>query len=760
MAVIRKKIENLKIGKEYIATVRAKNTDLNTYSDYTDSIRFIVPSDSTIPEVLQNFKLYASYKNVMFVFDNSTERDVVAYEYELYHQDDITGPEPFEINSGADPIISGVGYSNVIAVPLTEDYIQGYSDINTRVDGDGNEITVYYYGRVRAIDSSNNIGDWTPIRESESTKLIDDQFIVNLTASKITAGTIKASEIILAQAGASTTVVTPANISVLRSADYDGSYNSTTSSWNLGEHGWIIAGDGYAEFSSGVIRGGLKAGSVFINTNNRWNADTSGNPYASGNANEGYFKAGSSSKYLEWNPVTNTLNIAGNLIGATGTFSGSLSAATGSFAGSLSAATGTFAGELSAATGSFAGSLSAATGTFAGTLSAGVGIVSPVISGGTGNFTGTITVGSNATFSNRISIVSASTAADTKIYSGTGTYSNANTGFYLDASGRFSLKDDFTWDGSILNITGSIRSASSSGRVEFGSLAGDTRTIRFVGGEGGTVTLRNPEGESSLTNRLRINVGGAGGRTYDFELEKFATSADINSGGTINGASITSGGLITGHNFRVSGAFIAPSQNVDGTVNNGGLTERWAAVRTRAVDGGANNLVLRSQQGLLPPNNRTNLEVTNIFTNTVSGTPVHYGTGVLYGFTSRREYKENITDLSNGLRLVKNLKPRKFTRKPQAFDSKEAIEMLPLKWEYGFVAEEVAEVDHNLAIWEHPNIWEIEDDEQRAEAYKDIASWVPQTWGSNQIIAVLVSSVKELCDRMEKIEKYLGDINE
>lgn len=533
MAVIRKKIENLKVGREYIATVRAKNTDLNVYSDFTDSIRFVVPSDSTIPEVLQNFKLYASYKNVMFVFDNSNERDVVAYEYELYHQDDITGPEPFEINSDADPVISGVGYSNVISVPLTEDYIQGYSNINTTVDGDGNEVQVRYYGRVRAVDSSNNIGDWTPIQESEDTKLIDEEFIVNLTASKITAGTIKASEIILAQAGASTTITTPANVSVLRSANYNGTYNSGTSTWTPGTQGWIVAGTGYAEFDSAVIRGGLKAGSVFINTNNRWNADTSGNPYASGNVNEGYFKAGSSTKYVEWNPATNTLNIAGNLVGATGSFSGSLSAATGTFAGSLSAATGTFAGSLSAATGTFAGSLSAATGTFAGTLSAGISIVSPLISGGAGNFSGTVTVGTNATLANRITIVSSATSADTKIYSGTGTYDDVNTGFYLDASGRFSLKKSLTWSGTVLQITGSFRSGTGSGRIDVGGFAGDDRDIRFTGNNGGQVSIRNPE-DATTVNQLRINVSGS---TYNFTSSDFSTFSNI-TGGRINGAII------------------------------------------------------------------------------------------------------------------------------------------------------------------------------------------------------------------------------
>ena len=43
-----------------------------------------------------------------------------------------------------------------------------------------------------------------------------------------------------------------------------------------------------------------------------------------------------------------------------------------------------------------------------------------------------------------------------KLYVGTGTVNNSNTGFYLDNSGNFSLKDKLYWNGSTLAITGNI----------------------------------------------------------------------------------------------------------------------------------------------------------------------------------------------------------------------------------------------------------------------------------------------------------------
>jgi hypothetical protein len=46
--------------------------------------------------------------------------------------------------------------------------------------------------------------------------------------------------------------------------------------------------------------------------------------------------------------------------------------------------------------------------------------------------------------------------ASNKIYVGTGTYAATNTGFYLDNAGQFSLKDKLQWDGTNLTVNGSI----------------------------------------------------------------------------------------------------------------------------------------------------------------------------------------------------------------------------------------------------------------------------------------------------------------
>ena len=48
------------------------------------------------------------------------------------------------------------------------------------------------------------------------------------------------------------------------------------------------------------------------------------------------------------------------------------------------------------------------------------------------------------------------TLESNKLYNGTGTHGNSNTGFYIDSASKFSLGDKLVWDGTNLSIAGSI----------------------------------------------------------------------------------------------------------------------------------------------------------------------------------------------------------------------------------------------------------------------------------------------------------------
>lgn len=141
---------------------------------------------------------------------------------------------------------------------------------------------------------------------------IDDAKIAFLSASKIRAGYIAVGQ----------------NIS------------SSTFSEGGGQ-GWVIRGDGTAEFRQAVVRGGVFAtygqiGGININAGAVYTGSYGGTGFYLGS--DGRFSLGSA---LTWDGTN--LNIQGNA-----KFSGELVAATGTFKGALSAATGTFSGTLTA----------------------------------------------------------------------------------------------------------------------------------------------------------------------------------------------------------------------------------------------------------------------------------------------------------------------------------------------------------------------------------------------------------------------------
>lgn len=243
MANIKRKLENLKPGREYLLTVRAKNTDVNVTSDFTETIRFTVPTDGSIPGVLANFKLYAGLESVMFVFDFSGDKDVVQHEYELYDISQVQEAEGvYQLIENAEPISTGSNGANVFTVTI--DNLQIATPNSPTTEG-----LKRFWGRVRAVDNSGNVGPWTILVQTDDrTPLIDNQYVGSLTASKITAGTIGAHEIILTQSGTPSYYEAPANLAILRSSNYEAN-----------KDGWLIRGDGFVEFADANLRGSINA---------------------------------------------------------------------------------------------------------------------------------------------------------------------------------------------------------------------------------------------------------------------------------------------------------------------------------------------------------------------------------------------------------------------------------------------------------------------------------------------------------------------
>lgn len=500
MVILKKKLENLKPGRQYILSVRSKNADLNVLSGYTDTIRFEVPTDSTIPDALTNLQLFSGLENVMFVFDYSEDLDIDKYEYELYQNEDMsdeTGP------------LTGLADANVFTVRV--------SNLRNEEDGEG---LWPYWGRVRAIDTSGNLGPWTPLVETDPhTPLIDNQYIGSLTASKITAGTI-----------GSHTINLNGNDSIIKSSTYD--FSAATPS------GWYIRGDGHLNFGgpNGIT---YNNSTVTIGTAVNVQAELSANSLTVGNGTYGYliidnnlgptnsdfgielgdptynywysngkFRVGDASKYLSWDGTS--LEIRGILKFTNGS--------------------------------------------------------TPLANGDA------ITDGS----------IGGVTIDPTKIYIGTGTYNNANTSFYVDNSGKFSLKDKFVWDPSTNTLT--LSGNSSEDLITGGEVNANVTSI-----SGGVITT----GTINLQN-VNVRTASSGARlTIDSTGIKAFNASNVNTVSISSDGSASFTGTITSASGTIGGWQIGPSSLYVGTTDATGLAyintsgAAWfsAGVLTSAVAG-------------------------------------------------------------------------------------------------------------------------------------------------------------------------------
>lgn len=215
----------------------------------------------------------------------------------------------------------------MFAVPVDGDYEDNTQDPPIVVQKN-------FFGRVRAIDTSGNPGNWTALVKTDPRRpLIDSQNVVEINAGIITSGVIESASIVLG--GAS-----PIN-TIIKSLTYD------TSS---GMQGWYIRGDGHFVLggSSGISYNGS---TVTIGSGVNVNAQVNANSISVGNGTYGYltidenigptntdfgielgdpdynywyangnFRMGGSTNYIQWNG--STLSVVGQVTATTGSIGG------------------------------------------------------------------------------------------------------------------------------------------------------------------------------------------------------------------------------------------------------------------------------------------------------------------------------------------------------------------------------------------------------------------------------------------------------
>jgi len=723
MAEIIKKIENLKPGKNYIFSVRTKNTDINAYSESIDSILVSIPKDTTIPDAISNLALYASFENVMFVFDFSNDLDIDKYEYELYNNGAGTGTATS----------TGFSSANVftVAVPNSTD-----------------TVAKTYWGRVRSIDTTGNAGPWTALTQTDqATPLINSQYISNLTASKITAGTIGAHTITLAGAN-----------SILRSNNY------TPATANTGGLGWKISGDGNAVFNNASIRSSLDIGEDLGTSDaTSFHVDVTGNMWSGAN---------STSFSVAPFRVTNTGDVTANSLVLTGTTKLSNSGNASLFLTNNADGIGLYNNANTPfyvdATDQFSlgNKLTWANNTLTiqGILKLNDG--SDVLDAADVE----IIVDE---FGNEIQdgFIGGLTINSTQMYYGVGTFASSDTAFYVaknNNQANFSLGDKLTWNGSTLSITGNVVITGGSTLADINDAkdaADDAKDAADAAQSDADAAYAYADAAFDNANN-KITIGGAGisvdndgkltqisgdvirtgliaspGNTSYIDLNDGTfnfgsgsiswngSSLDVNgdisgcSGtftGALSGATISGGSININNNFRVDTAGSVACRNI--TVDSG-LTYRGESFATSA--------------------STTTARVDNI------------GVDRFVKATSKREYKENIVDISNGLQIINQLQPREFNFKQSYFGeidpsteqpwTAEARVIQSLFRTYGFIVDEVQDVDPGLVAYEPSEVGNL-----------DISQWKASMWKDLEIIALLTKAVQELSAKVEELESKLN----
>ena len=429
MATIKKTIQNLKPGKQYLLTVKPKDVELNVVLDPASAVRFTIPADLTQPAELGDLVIVGNYRSIMISFNPSNESDLRGYNYEVYLPEDIAqSGSTYVIISGSTPYISGFSASNVIAVDVPQN-----SETTNQVNANTGVTTVVtteklYFARIQSIDTTGNTSAWTPIVASTATTLIDSAHIIDLTASKITAGTIGAHTITMAGA-----------TSIIKSSTFNGvdvgggSYANATT-------GWLINGSGRAYFYDATVAGSIDIGG-----------------YDSGSFH---------------------VNSDGDLWSGSGTF-----------------------------------------------------VNAPFKVSKEGDVTANTITTKNLTLTG-----STSMSTNSKIYLGTGVYSNTNTPFYVDSDSQFSLGDKLTWNGSSLSIDGNV------------TIGGTTGSSFIVGSEVNE-NVTNITGNVITTGRIQSSNGSS---YLNIDNGTFALGGKL----TWNGSALVIDGEVTANSGRIAGMLL------------------------------------------------------------------------------------------------------------------------------------------------------------------------------------------------------------
>ncbi len=252
------------------------------------------------------------------------------------------------------------------------------------------------------------------------------------------------------------------------------------------------------------------------------------------------------------------------------------------------------------------------------------------------------------------------TIGSDKVHVGTGTHGNSNTAFYVDDSGKFSLKDKLVWDGTDLNIDGTLSIGSlpagtvsgsaqlaadisgaadtseisaSAAAGQSGSLAFDTHATQVVIASSG-MSLKNSSAQDIAVFGASAKLLGGANNTADF--------AEVNGDGLTIVANSETASIMNGGGTAIMGGTATASLNSSGlTLISGGQTGSLVSANGVAIYGASDK------------NERldVNADGLTLIANNITGSLVNAAGVAIYGATDK---KERLDVNAAGVTLIAN----------------------------------------------------------------------------------------------------------
>jgi carbonic anhydrase/acetyltransferase-like protein (isoleucine patch superfamily) len=603
---------------------------------------------------------------------------------------------------------------------------------------DFSKYSIFDFGTDISLNGENN--DREIIRTDNQIRF--DQYIASFISSQILAPAgiilapnsvqgqhIGAEEITAINIRANTITANELAINVVQVGDTISSNNYSASTT-----GWQIRSDGSAEFNNNVtITGNITAGSASSLTNGNVTGGTiTGGTITIGNtatANlfkvyaDGSLSLGSNTTFAN---APFRVTEQGALVATSATITGNITAGTASNISGSVVTGGTISGtSINIGSGAFtvsnAGALVATSATITGNITAGAAstITGAAIRGGT------LIVGADVTSANVFKVYS-----DGSISLGGTTFSGAP--FNVNEQGDLKAAAGVVggWTLSNTTIEGGSTVLYSNGRIDAGN----------------AVIYAN--GRASFVNGTNYSLTAGG--VLDM----------IN--GTIAGMTISSTSLAQG-SLTLNNQLLVSSGGVGTLISGSTISLKYNNAVVGSIEGFddttfGNTIVVDTRQFAMQniskfaisPTGSANL---NIYFNTGIGsgtgtTVVRTTAGRIVQSSSRRVLKENINPIDTASRLVKKLNPVSYTWKAHPLSSDIEKYFKALDTQYGFIVEDVEEVDTGLIHYDY-NLPYVEGKEMD---YTDPKNFSPSMYDANGILSITVSALKEVLERLEALE--------